>query len=150
MSTQKEVTKGVATMSLLERVYARIVGGEKANVLNNYEAVKKAWKKCISDAEKAIKRDTDQYEDKLDTLKEKVTEAEELFNEAFEAIPADRILSEGKDAFVARYEANISAEAAKVKKAKAAVETLTADFEAQVKANEKIIATYTEFLAKLA
>ena len=44
----------------------------------------------------------------------------------------------------------ISAEAAKVKKAKTAIETLTADFEAQVKANEKIIATYTEFLAKLA
>ena len=146
MSTQKEVTK----MSLLERVYARIVGGEKANVLNNYEAVKKAWKKCISDAEKAIKRDADQYEDKLDALKEKVTEAEELFNEAFEAIPADRILSDGKDAFVARYEANISAEAAKVNKAKTAIETLTADFEAKVKANEKIIATYTEFLAKLA
>ena len=76
--------------------------------------------------------------------------AEELFNEAFEAIPADRILSDGKDAFIARYEANISAEAAKVKKAKAAVDTLTADFEAQVKANEKIIATYTEFLTKLA
>lgn len=146
MSTQKEVT----TMSLLERVYARIVGGEKANVLNNYEAVKKAWKKCISDAEKAIKRDADQYEDKLDTLKEKVIEAEALFNEAFEAIPADRILSDGKDAFVARYEANISAEAAKVNKAKTAIETLTADFEAKVKANEKIIATYTEFLAKLA
>ena len=146
MSTQK----GVTTMSLLERVYARIVGGEKANVLNNYEAVKKAWKKCISDAEKAMKRDKDIYDDAVDVLKEKVIEAEELFNEAFEAIPAERILSDGKEAFIARYEANISAEAEKVKKAKAAVETLTAKYEAQVKENEKIIATYTEFLAKLA
>lgn len=143
MSTKTEKT-------WFEKVMAIFTGGDEANVKAFHREIVKSWNRKVDVSKRNISTLKTMLEDKLYDLKQELEEANDVLENAYIHLDAERIKDlNSRKLYQTEFEALISNCTAKVESLEAQIKAAKEDTSAAIQKEEKAIEAYTKQIAKL-
>lgn len=133
-----------------EKVMAIFTGGDEANVKAFHREIVKSWTRKKEIATRNIATLKTQLEDKLYDLKQELEEAQDVLENAYIHLDAERIKDlSSRKAYQIEFESLIANCTAKVESLEAQIKAAKEDTSASIQKEEKAIEAYTKQIAKL-
>ena len=143
MSTKTEKT-------WFEKVMAIFTGGDEANVKAFHREIVKAWNRKVDVSKRNISTLETILEDKLYDLKQELEEANDVLENAYIHLDAERIKDlNSRKLYQTDFEVLISNCTARVELLEALIKATKEDTSASIQKEEKAIKAYTKQIAKL-
>ena len=139
-----------AKKTWFEKVMAIFAGGDEANVKAFHREIVKSWNRKVEVSKRNISTLKTMLEDKLYDLKQELEEANDVLENAYIHLDAERIKDlNSRKLYQTDFEALISNCTAKVESLEAQIKAAKEDTSASIQEEEKAIEAYTKQIAKL-
>jgi hypothetical protein len=139
-----------AKKTWFEKVMAIFAGGDEANVKAFHREIVKSWNRKVEVSKRNISTLKTMLEDKLYDLKQELEEANDVLENAYIHLDAERIKDlNSRKLYQTDFEALISNCTAKVESLEAQIKAAKEDTSASIQKEEKAIEAYTKQIAKL-